>query len=107
MSTHPKDLTWTQSSEPLRIATDGVIDYTYFSDEQLLLERDRQRTQLDELVLHSGSSGAVEDLRASIDREVQRMTELRRRARSRHPSSRSMVGRIRPIRSLSWPPHAE
>jgi hypothetical protein len=108
MSTHPKDLTWTQSSEPLRIETDGVIDYTYFSDEQLLLERDRQRAQLDELVLHSGSSGAVEDLRASIDREVDRMTdELRQRARSRHPSSRSMVGRIRPIRSLSWPPHGE
>jgi hypothetical protein len=108
MSTHPKDLTWTQSSEPLQIDTGGVIDYTYFSDEQLLLERDRQRSQLDELVLHSGSSGAVEDLRASIDREVERMTdELRQRARSRHPSSRSMVSRIRPLRSLTWPPHAD
>jgi hypothetical protein len=108
VSTYPKDLSWTHSSEPLQITTDEVIDYTYFSDEQLLAERDRQRTQLDELIVHSGRSDVVDHLRASIEREVERMSgELRARARSRHPSSRSLTERLRPIRSLTWPPHAD
>ncbi len=108
MSAQPRDLGWTQSSEPLRVDADGVTDYTFFSDEQLSAERDRQQAQLDELKLHSGDSLAVRQLRAGIDREVTRMTdELRRRARSRHPSSRSLGGRLRTLRSLSWPPHAD
>jgi hypothetical protein len=108
MSTQPRDLAWTQSSEPLQVDADGVTDYSFFSDEQLAEERDRQQTQLDELGTHSGESAAVRELRSSIDGEVKRMTdELRRRARSRHPSSRSLSDRFRPLRSLSWPPHTE
>jgi len=92
----------------LQVEADGVTDYTLFSDEQLDLERDRQQAQLDELMLHSGNSLAVSQLRSSIEREVERMTsELKRRARSRHPSSRGLSARLRPLRSLSWPPHAE
>jgi hypothetical protein len=108
MSTYPRDLGWTKDSEPLQVDADGVADYSYLSDEQLAEERDRQQAQLDELKSHAGQSAAVRQLRSSIDRDVKRMTdELRRRARSRHPSSRSLSGRLRPLRSLSWPPHAE
>lgn len=89
------------------MVTDASVDYSDVSDEYLLDERDRQQRQLDELTLHSYHSDAVDHLRQSIEREVQRMTgELRRRARSRHPSSRGMADRLRPLRSLSWPPHA-
>ncbi len=106
MSTNPRDLGWTRSSEPLRVDADGVTDYTFFTDEQLFAERDRQQSQLDELNMHSGDSPAVRQLRAGIDREVARMTdELKQRARSRHPSSRTGSGRIKTLRSLSWPPH--
>ena len=85
-----------------------MTDYSYLSDEQLAEERDRQQAQLDELKTHAGESAPVRQLRSSIDRDVKRMTdELRRRARSRHPSSRSLSDRLRPLRSLSWPPHAE
>jgi hypothetical protein len=108
MSTQPRDLTWTQSGEPLQVEADDDTDYTLFSDEQLDRERDRQQAQLDDLKRHSGNSAAVNQLRSSIEREVERMTgELRRRARSRHPSSRGLGARLRPLRSLSWPPHAE
>ena len=75
MSAQPRDLGWTQSSEPLRVDADGVTDYTFFSDEQLSAERDRQQAQLDELKLHSGDSLAVRQLRAGIEREVTRMTD--------------------------------
>jgi hypothetical protein len=108
MSAHPEDLTWTQSPEPIRFNLSCDTDYTFTQDEQLMAERDRQRRQLDELTLHPGSSPAVDQLRASIEREVDRMTdELRRRARARHPSSRNMGTRLRSVRSLSWPPHAD
>ena len=105
MSAHPENPTWTQSSEPIQVNLDAETDYTTFGDEHLITERDRQRAQLDELTMHAGSSPVVNQLRASIEREVGRMTdELRRRARSRHPSSRGLGGRLRSIRSLSWPP---
>jgi hypothetical protein len=108
MSAHPQDLTWTKSDEPIQVLLDGDIDYTSFGDEELSIERDRQRQQLDELTLHPGSSPAVSQLRASIEREVGRMEdEQRRRARSRHPSSRGVSGRLRSVRSLSWPPHTD
>jgi hypothetical protein len=108
MSAHPQDLTWTQSAEPIQVVLDGDTDYTSFGDEELSAERDRQCQQLDELTLHPGSSPAVTQLRASIEREVGRMNEeLKRRARSRHPSSRGMSGRLRSARSLSWPPHTD
>jgi hypothetical protein len=108
MSTHPQDLTWTQSTEPIQVLLDDDTDYTSFGDEELSGERDRQRQQLDELSLHPGSSPAVTQLRASIEREVGRMNdELKRRARSRHPSSRGMSSRLRSVRSVSWPPHTD
>jgi hypothetical protein len=108
MSVHPDNLTWTQSDAPIRVVLDAETDYTGFDDEQLILERDRQRQQLDELNLHRGSSPAVAQLRDTLEREVDRMEEeLHRRARSRHPSSRGLSLRLRSLRSLSWPPNAE
>jgi hypothetical protein len=108
VSSHPRDLAWTKSGEPLLVEANGDTDYTFFSDEQLASERDRQQDQLDELTRHSGHSPAVSQLHDSIEREVGRMTaELKRRARLRHPSSRGNVGRLRPLRSLSWPPHSD
>ena len=108
MSTHPRDLTWTQSGEPLLVEATGLADYTHFTDEELELERNRQQAQLDELRLHPRLSPAVDHLRTGIEREVEGMTrELRHRARSRHPSSRGMSSRLRPLRSLSWPPHTD
>lgn len=105
MSAHPENLTWTQSDTPIRVVLDAQTDYTMFGDEQLLTERDRQRKQLEELTMHPGCSPTVSKLRASIDHEVERMTdEIRRRERLRHPSSQSLSGRLRSLRSLSWPP---
>lgn len=68
--------------------------YGELTDEELLDERDRQRTQLDELMKHPGSSPAIRELLASISGDVEQMTgELHRRARLRHPASRSLRAR--------------
>jgi hypothetical protein len=108
MAVHPDNLTWTQSDAPIRVILDGDTDYTRFDDQQLATERDNQRHQLDELDHHPASSTAVVQLRATLQREVDRMTdELTRRARSRHPSSRGIGDRFRSFRSLSWPPKPE
>jgi hypothetical protein len=105
MSVHPDNLTWSRSDVPIRIVLDGDIDYSLFGDEQLMAERDRQRDQLQELVLHPGGSPAVAQLRDSLEREVDRMTdELRRRARSRHPSSHGRMARV--VRLRSWRPQS-
>ena len=102
MSVHPDNLTWSRSDVPIRIDLNGDTDYSMFGDEQLRIERDRQSEQLQELVMSPGGSPAVAQLRQSLEREVERMTdELRRRARSRHPSSRSLSGRLR-----VWRPHS-
>jgi hypothetical protein len=99
-----KDLAWTKSGQPLQVETTGSTDYAFFTDEELMRERDRQQDQLDELVKHPSASFAVSRLRSSIEREVEAMTaELKQRARSRHPSSRAMTERIRPLRLLSRP----
>jgi len=83
---------------------DGVISYSLYSDEQLISERDRLRDQLNELTVHPSSSAAVSQLLVSIDREIEGIAnELMRRARSRHPSSRSLSSRLR-FRLMSRPP---
>jgi hypothetical protein len=108
MSVHPDNLTWTESDAPIRVVLGAETDYTGFDDEQLAIERDRQRHQLDELDLHRQSSTAVTQLHDTLQREVDRMTdELRRRAQSRHPSSRGLSARLRSLRSLSRPPKPE
>jgi len=99
MSVHPDNLAWTQSDVPIRVVIDAESDYTTFGDDQLIAERDRQKKQLDELTMHPSSSPAVGQLRSSIEGEVRRMSdELLRRARSRHPSSRRLGGRLRSLR---------
>ena len=47
-----------------------------FGNDQLIAERERQQSQLDELTLHPGSSPAVGQLRSSIESEV--ATDYRR-----------------------------
>lgn len=102
MSTHPVGLGLTQSSNPIQEVLGAGTDYTVIDDEHLIIERDRQRRQLDELTENPGSSTAVGQLLSSIEREVERITdELMRRALSRHPASRGVRGRLRSIRSLA------
>jgi hypothetical protein len=102
MSVHPDGLAWSRSEDPIEVRLDGVPDFTHYSDERLHTERDSQIDQLRELTMHG--SPAVDALRASIEREVNYMTdELKRRARAKHPSS-FRADSLRPLRSLSWPP---
>jgi len=50
-------------------------------DEQLIIERDRQRKHLDEVTTNPGRYPAVGQLLSGIERDVERMTdELIRRA---------------------------
>jgi hypothetical protein len=96
MTSQPEEVAWTESEEPLRVRLDGKTDYTNFGDKQLLDERGAQQTQLDELVLHPGSSPAVLQLRASIEREIGYMSdELGRRGRSKDQSSGRTRSRLR------------
>lgn len=102
MSAHPEGLGLTQSSKPIQGILDVGIDYTMIDDEQLIIDRDRQRRQLDELTVNPGSSPAIGQLLSNIEREVERMTdELIQRALSRHPASRTVLGRLRSIRAPS------
>ncbi len=67
---------------------ESVPNYSRYGEGQLVAERERRQKQLDELTLHTDRSAATGSLLASIDAEIERITdELVRRARSRHPSS--------------------
>ncbi len=100
MSVHPDNLAWTQSEVPIRVVLDDDSDYSMYGNDQLIAERERQQSQLDELTMHPSSSPAVGQLRSSIESEVARITdELVRRARSRHPSSQRLGERLRSLRS--------
>ena len=92
MNIRPLFLTRTNELDPAP-TLEATADYSAYSDEQLIRERDQQQRQLEELTLHSDRSRATRSLLISIDGEVERITdELIRRARSRHPSSRGPVG---------------
>ena len=66
----------------------GVPDYALHADDQLIAERDRLRTQSDELTAQPGGTPGVSQLLVSIEQEIDRITdELMQRARSRHPSA--------------------
>jgi hypothetical protein len=107
MGTRPKNLTLAPGGEPPRPKISGITDYSLFTDQQLIIKRDRQREKLDELIMHPGSSLAVIELLVSLDRDIEQMTdELRRRARSRHPSSRGLSAQLHSC-SLEQPPHAD
>ncbi len=68
-------------------------DYRSYSDDQLLAERDRRQRRLDELSGAGDQTSVTCSQLVSLDGEVEQMTdELIRRARSRHPSSRGLVG---------------
>ncbi len=79
----------------LRLTTiEGVPGYALHADDQLIAERDRLRTQSDELTMHSAGSPGVSQLLVGIEQEIERITdELLQRARSRHPSTRSLGAR--------------
>jgi hypothetical protein len=99
MAEPPVRSTWSQGGGPPRTTINGDSNYSLLADEQLIIERDRKRKELDEVTMHPGSSPAVGHLLVSIEREVERISdELLRRARSRHPSIRSLSARLR-IRS--------
>jgi len=79
----------------LRLASiEGVPDHALQTDDQLIAERDRLRNQSDELTMHPEGSPGVSQLLVSIEQEIERITdELIERARSRHPSARSLGAR--------------
>ncbi len=73
--------------DPLTSAS-GATSHHWLTDEQMLIERDRLRSQLDELTMNPGSSPTTSQVLVNMERAIERMTdELRQRAISRHPSS--------------------
>ena len=96
-------LAWGDSGDSPGVGPTSCTDYTFFTDEELSDERDRQERQLDQLRVRAGTSLTARR-RARIELEVESITtELRRRARSRHPSSRAMHERSQPLRLVSGP----
>jgi len=79
----------------LRLATiQEVPDYALLAEDQLLAERDRLRIQSDELTTHPAASPGVSQRLVSIEEQIERISdELLQRARSRHPSARSVGAR--------------
>ncbi len=74
----------------------GLTSYSTYTDEELIIERDRQREHLDELTLHPDPLPSVGQLLTGIEREIQRLTEeLLRRARSTHSTPRSLDTQLR------------
>jgi hypothetical protein len=66
----------------------GATSFRRLTDEQMISERDRLRSQLEELTMNPGRSPATSQVLVNMDRAVERMTdELRQRAIARHPSS--------------------
>ena len=91
MHIRPDFLSRTRGPDPAG-TLEANADYSAYSDDWLLSERDRKQRQLDELTRHPDRS-AVCSLLVSLDGEIERITdELIRRARSRHPSSRGPIG---------------
>jgi hypothetical protein len=78
----------------------GDESYPLLTDDQLIIERDRLRDQLEELTVNPGSSPVVCQLLVNIEHEIEHMMdELLQRARSRHPSSGGLGSRqrLRPV----------
>jgi hypothetical protein len=97
-------LAWANGGDASSAVPNSCPDYTFFTDEELAHERDRQEAQLDQLTARPVASLIESRRRARIQVEVEAMTaELRRRARSRHPSSRALHERMQPLRLLSGP----
>jgi hypothetical protein len=88
MGVSPGSPTWQVGDRSLPTAVKEEANHTQLSDEQLISERDRLRSQLDELTENPGSSPVVGQMLVNIDQKIDRMTdELTRRALSRNPSS--------------------
>ena len=91
MNPHPEDPDSNQSNGPLDANPDGDSDYSAFSDQQLIAQRDRHRRHLDELTTRPASSPAVCQSLVRIEQEIEQITEeLTRRpdraVRRREPS---------------------
>jgi hypothetical protein len=68
-------------------APDDDFNVTPLSDLELILERDRLRTQLDELTVNEGTTPVTSQMLVNIDKQIDRITdELTHRALSRHPA---------------------
>ena len=81
-------------------STGEVISYELLTDEQLIVERDRLRQQLNSLTMNPGSSPIISQILVNMEQEIERMTdELRQRAISLHPSSGISI--LRRFRSIS------
>jgi hypothetical protein len=88
MTIHPLSLIRTKAAHPSSTTAQDMLDYSRYSDDELMTERARRHRQLDELSLFAEGESDASALLVRLDEEVERITdELIRRARSRHPSS--------------------
>jgi hypothetical protein len=87
---------WDQNGVTQLTLLHGDKIYPLLTDDQLIIERDRLRDQLEHLTVNPGGSPAVCQLLVNIEHEIEHMMdELLQRARSRHPSSGGLGSRQR------------
>ncbi len=77
-----------KTTRPTATTAQDMLEYSRYTDDELIAERARRQRQLDELTLFAEGQSDASTLLVRLDEEVERITdELIRRARSRHPSS--------------------
>jgi hypothetical protein len=87
MTIHSLSLIGDTSVDTASGSVDTAVDYSGYSDDQLIAERERRVHRHLQPVLHTAPSSADESS-LTVEDDVDRITEeLIRRARSRHPSS--------------------
>jgi hypothetical protein len=74
MRSRPEDSVWPATARTNRTAFPRRRLLTRLTDEQLLIERDRRRAVVDQLVRHPGTSPAVGRLLEQADSDIERIT---------------------------------
>jgi hypothetical protein len=74
MRSRPEDSVWPATAHTNRTASHQQRSLTHLTDEQLLIERDRRRAVVDQLVRHPGTSPAVGPLLERADSDIERIT---------------------------------
>jgi hypothetical protein len=74
MRSRSEDSVWPAAAGTNRTASRRHCSLTHLTDEQLLIERDRRRAVVDELVRHPGTSPAVGPLLERADDDIERIT---------------------------------
>ncbi len=74
MRSRPEDSAWPATAHTHRTASPQPRNLIHLTDEQLLIERDRRRAVVDQLVRHPGTSPAVGPLLERADADIERIT---------------------------------